>query len=943
MLQLAANRTWFNFSLHGEEPCHPLSVYAFSGKEGAHSPYEFSIELVSQTSNLDLTGLLGKNALLTIADRSAGHRLVHGIIRQAEQLHTANRFTHYRCLLVPRLWFLSQTQDHKIFQNMTVEKIIEMVLHKHHFTAESYSFNLRCKYKPREYCVQYAESDLYFISRICEEEGIFFYFEHQEDNHKLIFADVASGSPIPGENLLRFFPGSGQVADTAVVARAQLFERVNSNESTYREWNFTQTKLDLTCRLKEADTQAAPAPPGVDMETYQFPHLYQLRADGDRYADLQLQRQLVFHKWLEAEADVSRFVPGHIFTLFGHPRLDANRNWWVYSVIHEGKQPEVLEHEAPDTRGLEYISRIECLPDDVRFLPALRHPKIRIEGLQSAIVTGPPNEEVYTDEYGRVKVKFHWDRSGCNNEETTCWVRVADAWAGENFGFIQIPRIGQEVMVEFMEGDPDRPVITGRVYNASKMPPWTLPEQKPLSGIQSREFKANRKNQLILDDSEGAIQAQLSSDHGLSQLNLGYLTRINHVEGRKDFRGEGFELRTDDWGAIRAAKGLFITTDTRKKAQNHQKDMSEAVEKLEHASEQHETTSSLARDHNAQEASDASALAKSLHDMTSETKGSGEPHAELAKPHMLFSSPVGMAITTPNSVHIHTGENTAVSVGRHFSASTGKSYLVSALDKVSMFAHKLGMRIFAARGKVEIQAQSDELEIIAEKVIQIISAKEKVNITAAKEILLTAGGSYICINGSGIEEGTPGKWQVHASDRSMSGPKSKNVKMPVLPGGGSSSGAMPVAGEAPVKQSPADPLKKLTAKELAADPAVILGLETAWLESNPNAPEVQAGQPGSLKSEQGGWIVNNPDGSLGIERFEPLQEKWKKQGYEARSAIAASDKPKNAVGWFHTHPNTEAEGYLARPSQSDIDNTAAYGVPGIVVTHDGYKYLEISK
>lgn len=770
-MQFSANSSWFNFT----SASGSFAVYAFSGHEEVCKPYEFNIELVSSSCNLDITSLLGTPACLSIVDRSGGERLVHGLIREMEQLHTANMFTRYRCTLVPRLWFLDRIRDHRIFQNLSVVQIIQQILQEQGFDAEASAFRLFYTYEPREYCVQYGETSLHFIARLCEEEGIYFYFEHQKDSHCLCFCDREGGPRIPGESDLRFYPGSGHVPDTAVISRLNLRHRINSNAATCREWNFEKPLLSLGVTKQEPDTNVAPAPSGMRLERYQFPHIYQLQKTGERYTGLQLLRQLTFRQWIEVESDVSRYLPSHIFTIHDHPRPDVNAGWWIISVRHEGEQPGVLEREAPSNRGLRYQTFVTAVPERTRFIPEPEHPKKRVEGLQSAIITGPGGEEVFTDRYGRVKVQFHWDRQGAYDEKTTCWVRVADSWAGEGFGFIQVPRIGQEVMVEYMEGDPDRPVITGRVYNTLKMPPWELPGQKTLSGIQSREFKAGRRNQLVLDDTQGQIQAQLSSDHDLSQLNLGYLTRVNHHEGRTDFRGEGFELRTDGWGVVRAAKGLYISTDARAKGEKHQKDLTEAAANLKQAASQHEATADLAATHKAQE---NNTTVKRLHRQAEEVQGSGQAHSELSAPHLVLSSPAGLALTTKDSCHIHTGENTAVTAGHHLSVSAGQSFLVSALDKVSIFAHKLGLRFFAARGKVEIQAQSDAMDVIAEKVLQIISTQKSVHITAAEEIILNAGGSYLRLNASGIEEGTKGNWVAHARSHSMEGSKRMPLSLP---------------------------------------------------------------------------------------------------------------------------------------------------------------------
>ena len=509
----AANASWFNFTAQSGD----FGVYAFSGFEEACKPYEFGIELVSRSANVDLTALLGTPACLSIADRSGGERLVHGLIREMEQLHTANRFTHYRCSLVPRLWFLGQIRDHRIFQNLSVVEIIQQILKEQGFTADGSSFKLSCSYEPREYCVQYGETDLHFITRLCEEEGIYFYFEHKADAHCLCFCDREGGPKIPGQSDLRFFPGSGQRSDTAVINRLTLHEQVNSNAAAYREWNFRKPRLDLEVRDKEEDKQAAPAPPGMLLEQYTYPHLYQLRQPGERYVKLRMLRQLTFRQWIECSSDVARFLPSYTFSMHDHPREALNAGWWVVSVRHEGQQPGVLEHEAPDGRGLHYASRVTAIPEMTRFIPALEHPKNRIIGEQSAIVTGPEGEEIYPDEYGRVKVQFHWDREGQHNENTTCWIRVSQGWAGSKYGIMAIPRIGHEVVVSFLEGDPDRPLITGRVYHELNMPPYELPAHKTRTVFKSmstpgKENEERGFNELRIEDKKGQEEIYLHAE-----------------------------------------------------------------------------------------------------------------------------------------------------------------------------------------------------------------------------------------------------------------------------------------------------------------------------------------------------------------------------------------------------------------------------------------------
>ncbi len=459
-------------------------VYAFSGTEEVHRPYEYEIELVHEASNVDFAGLLGQTACLSVADKSGGVRHVHGVIRDFRQLHTANARTHYRCTLVPRLWFLGQATDHRIFQNLTVLQIIEQVLKEQNFTEDSYAFKCFFDYEPREYCVQYGETSLHFISRLCEEEGVYFYFEHAEDRHVLCFSDREGGPFIDGESELRFHPGAGTETDTATIRDARLSRGIGSDAVTFREWNFERTRLNLEVGQTETDATKAPVPVGMTLEQYRYPHLYQLRKTGTRYAGIELLRQQSLSLRIDARTDVSRMAPGFTFTMHGHHRPDLNARWWIVRVEQRGEQPQVLEHEAPD-RGMTYAAKVVAIPNTTRFVPASDHPKNRVIGDQTALVTGPDGEEIFPDQYGRVKVQFHWDRLGAYDENTTCWIRVSQGWAGGHYGTLAIPRIGHEVIVSFQNGDPDRPIITGRVYNSANPVPYPLPAHKTRTVFKS--------------------------------------------------------------------------------------------------------------------------------------------------------------------------------------------------------------------------------------------------------------------------------------------------------------------------------------------------------------------------------------------------------------------------------------------------------------------------
>jgi hypothetical protein len=339
-----------------------------------------------------------------------------------------------------------------------------------------------------------------------------------------------------------------------------------------------------------------------------------------------------------------------------------------------------------------------------------------------AVVVGPAGENIWTDALGRIKVQFPWDRLGANDGHSSCWLRVSSPWAGNQLGGIHIPRIGQEVIVDFISGDPDLPICTGRVHNQANLPPWALPGQSALSGFRSRELTksgggngaAGRSNHLLMDDTQGQIQAQLKSDHQSSSLSLGFITRVEDNAGRKEARGEGFELRTDGHGVLRAQDGLLITTEARPDAARHAKDMGETTARLNAACALQQGLADAAAAATAQEHGAGPGRCRQG------TRGAGRRHRRqrrgevprpvpgTAAPHLVLASAAGIAATTSGSLHLQAGEHIAISSEGHASLSAGKRLLVSAKDGIRLFALKSGMNWIAGNGKVQIEAHKQQ-------------------------------------------------------------------------------------------------------------------------------------------------------------------------------------------------------------------------------------------
>ncbi|MDR2487943.1 MAG: type VI secretion system tip protein VgrG [Desulfovibrio sp.] len=515
----SADKLWYFIKIDGGPE---FDVYSFSGQEGVSSLYFYDVELVYDSENAPIKELIGKNACLTIKDKFKESRYVHGVVREIRQLHTGNKRTHYRCTIVPRLWFLTETRDHRIYQDKTVVDIITDLLIEQGFSGDSFSF-AKCTPPPeREYCVQYHESDYYFISRLCEEEGIYFFFEHTSSHHRILFSNLpgSAHAALPGGlPTFEFNPGSGSVHNASVISRLTLNHKASSNKSTYREWDFTQAKVNLEVTKELPPGGLPPLPSKINFDVYQYPHLYRTPDEGERYVDIQTLRQASMHTWIDIMTDSCRFTPGFQFVILGHKRRELNVSWWILALAQNGEQPQVLGHEAPEY-GQSYSAIVTALPVDTRFIPELNHPKNRIVGQQAAIVTGEGDEEIYPDEHGRVKVQFFWDREGKWDEKTTCWIRVAHGWAGGQYGTMAIPRVGHEVLVSFLEGDPDRPIITGRVYHELNQAPYALPDNKTRTVFKSYSSPSKEKkgfNELRIEDKANAEEIYV---HGEKDANV---------------------------------------------------------------------------------------------------------------------------------------------------------------------------------------------------------------------------------------------------------------------------------------------------------------------------------------------------------------------------------------------------------------------------------------
>ena len=480
-----------------------LLVERLSGTEGMSMPYELTLDLLSLDQNIDPKALLRKAITIEVDMIAGGVRFFHGVIRRFTQLGRADGFVSYRAEIVPGIWFLSLSTDCRIFQQKSVPDIVKKVLDD--LGIKDYRMSVTGTHAARDYCVQYRESNLDFISRLLEEEGIFYFFEHTKDKHTMVFADApATIKAGPVTKLSMNLVSAGNKAQD-VISSLDIGSAVCSGKVTLRDHNPETPPQTL-----EREAAAAAAGLGVStFDLYDYPGGYLLPDDGARIARLRIEEAEAMSQLVTGDTNCRGLVSGTKFDVVDHYRKDANQSYQLVSLQHFATQ---TGFKSTQGEPFTFESTFTAIPAAVPFRPARVTPKSIVHGTQTAVVVGPAGEEIFTDKYGRVKVQFFWDRQGKTDVNSSCWMRVSNTWAGKNWGFIQIPRIGQEVIVDFLEGDPDRPIIVGRVYNAEMMPPYELPANGTQSGVKSRSSLNGTPsdfNEFRFEDKKGSEQIYL--------------------------------------------------------------------------------------------------------------------------------------------------------------------------------------------------------------------------------------------------------------------------------------------------------------------------------------------------------------------------------------------------------------------------------------------------
>jgi type VI secretion system secreted protein VgrG len=487
-----------------------LLLQELTGYEGISRLFSYELDLLAHDNDsINFKDIVGQKVSVTMHLPDDTPRSISGYVSRFTQGETDERtFTHYHAQVVPWLWFLTRQADCRIYQNLAVPDIISQVFNL--FNFKDFRLNLKTTYPQLEYCVQYRETAFNFVSRLMEEFGIFYYFDHStQGKHTMVLADQSSTLPACPSSPVSFDTQVGGLQDPEVVNDWRVGQEVRTGKYSVTDYNFTTPSTSLVANDPTVVNLAA----SQDLELFDYPGLHTTKDQGDTVAKVRMQEEEAAYLVVSAAGNCRGLMSGYSFELKNHYRSDQNANHVVTEVHHFASAGQT--YTTGGAKGETYSNHLTCIPASVTYRPARVTPKPFVQGPQPALVVGKSGEEIWVDKYGRVIVQFYWDRQGQQNENSSCWIRTSQPWAGKNWGAMWIPRIGQEVLVSFLEGDPDRPVITGRVYNADQMPPYTLPDYQTRSTFMSRSSKGggtSNYNELRFEDLKGKEQIFMNAE-----------------------------------------------------------------------------------------------------------------------------------------------------------------------------------------------------------------------------------------------------------------------------------------------------------------------------------------------------------------------------------------------------------------------------------------------
>lgn len=737
---------------NSEGPRCEFVVEKLDAFESMSRDFEFTIEILSDNAKLELKDLQGKLLSVELVQKGGTLRYFSGYCFSF-RLKKAENIAFYEAKLAPWLRYLTLRKDSYLFHEANLREQTGSIF-SDYGAHPVWDFKVYGDDVAMTDACQFNETDSNYLHRRWEAAGIHYFYEHNEKGHKLVLGDDSiRAAPIDGDPEIRFhLHGGAEEADAiSEWSPVRFIEPASVRLGAFDFKNPRPQEISLPTLNQQGGV--------FNVESYEYTGAFGFRNHdaGDRLVRLRLEEMEAAGKYFEACGNNSRVMPGRWFSLvdrfgkypFDNGRTTKSLNEFLIIEVRHSATNNYLQTAGEEAR---YSNQLTCSRKAIPWRPGRGFNSVdtKILAPQTAIVVGPEAQgSIHTDEYGRIRVQFHWDRAGVGDERSSGWVRVSSSWAGAELGAAAVPRVGSEVIVQWLDGCPDRPIVTGCVHNQRYMPPWTLPAQRALMGLRSRELTPDggnaaggRSNHLILDDTNEQIQVQIKSDHQQSQISLGYITRIDGNSGRQHAGGEGWEIATNAWGVARAEKGMLLTTEPISSATPEAKDMGGALQRLDSAQDQHAALARMAESAQAQESGQQAAIADTIARQNHGIRGGAADFPELSEPQIVLASPAGIALSSASTVHLASASITAITGGKSVSIASGDLF-ASVANTFRLFVHRAGMKLIAASGKVTIEAQRDELEVLANKVLTLISETDWVDIKGKKGVRLHGANCMI--------------------------------------------------------------------------------------------------------------------------------------------------------------------------------------------------------
>lgn len=793
-----------------------LIVERFSGREAISELFRFEVDCLASSAHFELKALTGEEVTLRVSLADGSKRSFHGIVTCVRQLGSDGSLARYRLTIEPWMQSLALRRDSYVYQDMSVLDIIADVFSD--YPIASYRFDIKAEMPKRSLTMQYRESDYAFVTRLLAEEGLNFFFTHADNamhmsassndrqavssekktehaRHQLVVFDDNATLTACKQPVIRFHrTDATEHADT--VTMFSQMHQVQANMIALGSWDYK----NLIATSSE-DSIAARPDNCTQLEIFEGTGAYRYTntTESTRIARARVESLALGHQMLQAESSVRALMMGNWFSLTGHPA--ANGEYVALSITHEAannlsagslKMAEQVRIE-PGT----YRNQFTCIARTTQIRPPFWYPKPTAPGTQVALVVGVSNEEITTERDHRIKVQFPWQRgdgsapgqlphpaksNASGNETSGTWIRVAEPAAGANWGTHFVPRVGQEVCVDFIAGDIDRPVVTGQLYNEADTPAFHGGDNHPgaLSGIQSKEYAASGFNRWLIDDTPRQLRHAVATSYATTQLNTGYLVHQNS-NARSAYRGTGFEVATNAWSALRAKCGIFISTTQRNSAIQSQLDTQEAQQKFKTAEEMTSALSNAAVQHHALPLSNPTGIQQLVDTINGIQAAEGTNIPAFEQALTLIDSHAGVSIATPATSVMQAAQDMTIATASAIRITGEQTVSMAAARSASLFTHTGGAKAITAKEPLSVRAHAGPMDILADKTITLTSSNANIKIEVKQEILLASGGGYIRLAGSNISIHCPASISIKGTTHAFLGPGSKVAELKKLP------------------------------------------------------------------------------------------------------------------------------------------------------------------